>query len=106
MVATVRTPRFFRKEMTSSVAAIATGTENKTPVDERTTFGLNKSVTGSQMITACTPAASALRRMVPRFPGFSIASITSKNGSSVNRRSVGLLCHWSATASNPSGRSR
>ena len=33
-------------------------------------------MTGSQTITASTPAASALRRIVPKFPGFSIASTT------------------------------
>jgi len=43
-------------------------------------IGLKRSVTGSHTITACTPAASAPRSRVPRLPGFSIASTTSRNG--------------------------
>ena len=42
---------------------------------------------------ASTPAASALRKIVPRFPGFSIASTTSKNGSGFRVRSARAFFH-------------
>ena len=38
--------------MTSDDDATTTGTAKSTPVEERTTFGLNTSVTGSHRITA------------------------------------------------------
>ena len=91
---------------TAVLSATTSGTENSTPVEARTTLGLKISVTGSQTMTASHPAASALRRMVPRLPGFSIASTTSRNGAAGSVSSSRLRRHWGATASSPSGRSR
>lgn len=45
-----------------------------------TTLGLNMSVTGSQTISALTPAASDDLMMAPRFPGFSRDSTTRIKG--------------------------
>ena len=66
--------------MTSSAAAAAIGTANTVPLLARTTFGLPQSATGEAAITASTPAASAVRSMAPRLPGFSTASQTSTTG--------------------------
>ena len=69
-------PRFLRNSSASSLVASTIGTENIVPVEARTTFGLCMSVVRSQTMTAATFAASAERRIVPRLPGFSMASVT------------------------------
>ena len=104
---TVRTPRSASQRRVSSAPACAAGTVNSVPTLARTTLGLNRSVTGSQTISAAAPTASAVRSRVPRLPGFSIAVATTYSGSagaagrpSIRQSGVG------ATASNPSGRSR
>ncbi len=107
----MRTPFAFSHACTRVLSSTTSGTENSTPVEARTTFGLKISVTGSHTITASQPAASALRKMVPRFPGFSIASTTRKNGAfapstTIASKSPSARRHCGATASSPSGRSR
>jgi len=110
VVTTTRTPLARSQVKTSLLGATTQGTENSTPVEARTTFGLKRSVTGSQTMTASQPAASALRKMVPRLPGFSMASTTRKKGERerlVGRgRSASDRFHCGATARRPSGRSR
>jgi hypothetical protein len=109
VVATARIPRARSQARTGALSATTSGTEKSTPVEARTTFGLKGSVTGSQTITASQPAASALRRIVPRLPGFSMPSTTSRNGSRPGAgagRSSKPRCHCGATARSPSGRSR
>lgn len=92
--------------MVSAVVADATGTEKTVPLLARTTFGLPQSVTGSAAITAATPAASAVRSIAPRLPGFSIPWATSRSPSvgmsSADSPRPGL----GATARKPSGPSR
>ncbi len=61
---------------TSAVVALATGTANSVPLLARTTLGLPQSVTGSAATTASTPAASAVRSIAPRLPGFSTPWLT------------------------------
>ena len=85
----------------------ATGTENTVPLEARTTFGLPQSVTGSAAITASTPAASAVRRMAPRLPGFSRCSATTYSpGPSGCGRSASATPGVGTTARKPSGPSR
>ena len=43
-------------------------------------FGLNSSVFGLVIITASIPAASAVLKIAPMFPGFSGDSVTRING--------------------------
>ena len=91
---------------TSAEDAEATGTEKTVPLLARTTFGLPQSVAGSAAITAATPAASAVRRIAPRLPGFSTPSQTKTSGpapGSSRSRPVGIA---GTTASQPSGDSR
>ena len=72
----------------------------------RTTLGLLMSVRSSQTMTASTPAASAERKMVPRFPGFSTDSATTKNGAvDLRRKSAIVERICGPSASRPSGRS-
>ena len=92
--------------MVLSVVETASGTVNRQPSEARTTLGLNGSVVGSATITASTPAASAVRSMVPRLPGFSIPSITSRSGSGRSLIRSRPVSNWGATAKSPSGRSR
>ena len=47
---------------------------------ERTTLGLNRSTLSADKITPLTPAPSALRSMVPRFPGSCKCSRRSNSG--------------------------
>ena len=61
---------------------MVTGTAKTVPLLARTTFGLPQSVTGSAATTAVTPAASAVRSMAPRLPGFSTRWATRSRGSS------------------------
>ena len=74
---TIRSPRARNQATTSSVGACATGTANSVPLLARTTLGLAQSVTGDAATTASTPAASAVRSIAPRLPGFSMPSTTS-----------------------------
>ena len=107
VVATSVTPRPARKSSTSGIDAEATGTENTVPLEARTTFGLPQSVTGSAAITASTPAASAVRRMAPRLPGFSRCSATTYSpGPSGCGRSASATPGVGTTARKPSGPSR
>ena len=80
VVATRRMPASRSQASVSPSVALATGTENTVPLDPRTTLGLPQSVTGSTAMTASTPAASAVRSMAPRLPGFSRPSQTSSSG--------------------------
>ena len=63
------------------------------------------SVVRSQTITAATFAASAERKIVPRLPGFSIASVTITSAFSGSFKSTSLIDTWGPTISKPSGRS-
>ena len=58
----------------------ATGTENTVPLLARTRLGLPQSVTGSAAMTASAPAASAVRSIAPRLPGFSTPWHSSTSG--------------------------
>src|SRR6516164_4766573 len=78
--ATTASDRSAVQASTSAVGAEATGTEKTVPLLARTTFGFPQSVTGSAAITAATPAASAVRRIAPRLPGFSTPSQISTSG--------------------------
>ena len=91
---------------TSAVPAEATGTENTVPLLARTTLGFAQSVTGSAAITAVTPAASAVRRIAPRLPGFSTPSQISTSGLAPGRSAARLADTAGSTASQPSGDSR
>ena len=52
----------------------------RVPTLALTTFGLKISVIGSQTITPSTPDPSEALKMLPKFPGFSILSQTTKKG--------------------------
>ena len=52
----------------------------------RTTFGFHRSTRGSHTRRASTPAASAVRRIAPRLPGFSTDSATITRGGSLGTR--------------------
>src|SRR5262249_37713116 len=84
----------------------ATGTLNTVPLLARITFGLPQSVTGSAAITAVPPAASAVRRMAPRLPGFSTPAQIRTSGSAAAGRSASPARIAGTTASQPSGDSR
>ena len=98
-------PRALRNASASSDPASTIGTENIVPVDARTTFGLCTSVVRSQTMTAAAFAASAERRIVPRLPGFSIASVTRTSAWSGSFRSARVTETCGPTISKPSGRS-
>ena len=106
VVATSRMPLSRNHSSTSRVVAVATGTENTVPLLARTTLGLPQSVTGSAATTAATPAASAVRSMAPRLPGFSMPSQTRTSGSGGRSRSASATPATGTTARNPSGPSR
>src|SRR5262249_14308583 len=91
---------------TSAEVAEATGTEKTVPLLARTTFGLPQSVTGSAAITAAAPAASAVRRIAPRLPGFSTLSQTSTSGRGPGSSRLRPAGTAGTTASQPSGDSR
>ena len=97
---------FSSQANTSAVLAEATGTENTVPLLARTTFGFAQSVTGSAAITAVTPAASAVRRIAPRLPGFSTPSQISTSGLVPGSSVARLVRTAGSTASQPSGDSR
>ena len=86
------------------------GTVNKVPVLALTTLGLKTSVHLSQTIKPSNPTASEERNMVPRLPGFSIASATTKKGFFLFLIFKASSCKVSfcclAIARRPSGRSR
>src|SRR5664280_1200792 len=67
--------------------ADATGTEKTVPLLARTRLGLLQSVTGSTATTASTPAASAVRNIAPRLPGFSTPWQMRANGANPTLRS-------------------
>src|SRR5665647_2975414 len=90
----------------SAVLADATGTENTVPLLARTRLGFPQSVTGSAATTASTPAASAVRNIAPRLPGFSTPWQISASGVAPTRRSEHLRTTESTTARKPSGPSR
>ncbi len=104
--ATRASPRSSSQANTSSVVAEATGTEKTVPLLARTTFGFAQSVTGSAAITAATPAASAVRRIAPRLPGFSTPSQISTSGQAPGSSAARLVRTAGSTASQPSGDSR
>src|SRR5689334_7841572 len=56
------------------------GTVNTAPLLARTTLGFHKSTRGSQTSKASTCAASAVRKIAPKLPGFSTASATITSG--------------------------
>ena len=76
--------------MASSDDVAAVRTVKIPPMLERIRLGLYMSVSGSQTITASTPAASALLRIAPRLPGFSTDSRTTTSGFSGRQRSSRL----------------
>src|SRR5674476_1455547 len=94
----------------SSVLSEATGTENTVPLLARTRLGFPQSVTGSAATTASTPAASAVRSIAPRLPGFSTPWQISTSGVGPTRRSVQERTTESTTAcllyTSPSPRDR
>jgi hypothetical protein len=106
VVTTTRTPRSRSQGSTAEVGAEATGTANTVPLLARTTLGLPKSVTGAALTSAATPAASAVRSIAPRLPGFSIASATRTSGSGPRSRSASAAPGVGTTATHPSGDSR
>ena len=88
------------------VVAVATGTAKTVPLLARTTFGLPQSVTGSAATTAVTPAASAVRSMAPRLPGFSTRWATRSRASSSTSSVDRARPTAGTTPSSPSGPSR
>src|SRR5574344_2421141 len=66
--------------MASAELHVTQGTVTIAPMEARMRLGLNRSVAGSQMMTASAPAASALRSTAPRLPGFSTLSRTAMSG--------------------------
>ena len=62
--------------------------------------------TGSAAITAVAPAASAVRSIAPRLPGFSTPSQISTRGSVPGSSAARLVRTAGSTASQPSGDSR
>ena len=86
--------------------AVATGTEKTVALLARMTLGLPQSATADAAMTASTPAASAVRTMAPRLPGFSIASQTSTSGLALSGMSSSGRSGLATTASQPSDDSR
>ena len=105
VAARILKPCSFSHARASSLVASTIGTENIVPVEARTTFGLCTSVVRSQTMTALAFAASALRRIVPRFPGFSMDSVTMTSALDGRSRFERRLVTWGPTINSPSGRS-
>ena len=76
------------------------------PLLARTRLGLPQSVTGSAAMTASAPAASAVRSIAPRLPGFSTPWQSSTSGEDPTVRPAQDRVTASTTARNPSGPSR
>jgi hypothetical protein len=77
------------------------GTLKMVPILARIALGLNKSVLGSAMMTASTPAASAVRMMAPKLPGFATVSKTIISGFFFGLKSFSLAYFGIATAKSP-----
>ena len=92
----------FSHFIVSSEEAAAVWTVKMPPMLERIRFGLYISVSGSQIITASTPEASALRSIAPRLPGFSTDSRTTTRGFSFIFRSSRLWLLQRSSAITPS----
>ena len=60
------------------MSVLMIGIEKKLPILDRITFGLLISVLLFKRIIPLTPAASLVLIIFPKFPGFSIFSITRK----------------------------
>src|SRR5688572_29374170 len=79
----------------SQVSALAdststVGTVKTAPLLARITLGFHKSTRGSQTSKASTCAASAVRKIAPKLPGFSTDSATITNGDADNEISSSL----------------
>ncbi len=105
-VASERTPLDCIQATASAEEQTATGMENTAPWDDRTTFGLKRSVMGSQTIKASHPAESAVRSKAPRLPGFSTDSATSSKGLAESLRRSSEQSQVLAIPRRPSGPSR
>ena len=92
--------------MHSSDEQANNGTLKIVPILARIALGLNKSVLGSAMMTASTPAASAVRMIAPKLPGFSTVSKTIINGFFLGLKLFKSAYFGIATAKSPSLPSR
>ena len=80
----MRIPFALSHDMASEEVQAEHCTEKRAPSDALIRFGLYRSVRGSHTMTASAPAASALRKTAPRFPGFSTLSRTTIRGEEDN----------------------
>ena len=76
----MRTPCRCSHSRAGAESVVTRGTEKIAPRLARMTLGLYSSTKGSHTITASTPAASAVRSIAPRLPGFSTVSNTRSKG--------------------------
>ena len=88
--------------MHSSLLHTTHGTVNTAPIELRIRLGFHKSVNASHTTTASAPAASALRRIAPKLPGFSTRSTTTIKGFSLSCKSSNRLSLLFTTAITPS----
>ena len=77
-----------RRGSTSTIGSVKTA-----PVDARIAFGFHGSASPSATRSASAPAASAVRAIAPRLPGFSIPTATTSSGASRGSSWRGRLEH-------------